>query len=252
MSDPFQPDPPPKPAPAQAAAEPGIRPLVFALDPARRSTHLVILFWCAWLLCSWLVCLLNASPRLAARLTMPFAALTGMMVLWPLIRLSTSFEPPSAADADPMPSTPPVRPSTHVLREWLYLNILLQAVLWPLMINAQWTLHQTLWLAWVFAAWSLLVGLVTAIGLRRGSAAARTLAMLGCLALLLVEPGIALLRSGVGAGQWLVSPIGLIRTLTTPFSPALRVEDAAGIIAVTAAGILGWLLYALLLRGRSA
>lgn len=235
--------------PPPGAGDPSPQPPAFVVDPARRSTHLVILFWCAWLLGSWLVCLLEVSPQLAARLTMPFAALTGMMVLWPLIRLSTAFETPSVAENGPVVVVP--RPSTHILREWLYLNLLLQAVLWPLMINARWTIPQTLWLTWVFAAWSLLVGLVTAIGLRRGSAVARALAMLACLALLLVEPAIHVLLVPSEARQWHVSPIGLVWELTTPFSPVLRVEDAAGVIAVTAAGILGWLLYRLLPRGRS-
>lgn len=209
-----------------------------------------MLFWCAWLLGSWVICLLDASPRLAARTTMPFAVLIGIMAVWPLLRLTTVLQmgaPPT--DAQPQPPQ-----ATHVLREWLYLNLLLQTVLWPLKMNADWTFAQTVWLSAVFAGWTLITGLLIAVGLHYGSGHGRLLAMLGCLVLLILEPVwfaiSSLTASDLEHHRWRLSPIQLVWRLSQPFAERLPVEQSAQIIAVVIAGIAGWLIYGLLVLAK--
>jgi hypothetical protein len=196
----------------------------------------MVLAWCVYLIGNWLVTLLNTTPRLAAQRLMPFAALFGLTMLWPACRLSMW----RADDHDR---------ACHgeVLLEWLALNLVLQSVIWPLMLNASWTPTQTAYLAGAMAGWSLLVGLIIAWGVESDSAWRRTGAMAVCLLLVLGEPAImGLLNAGAaGAGGAIVwpmrlSPLPVVADLIVPHDEAGSHQYAPHVIAVAAAAALGW------------
>lgn len=220
------------------------------LSPRRRrhSTQNLILAWCLWLIASWLVSLGDVTATLAARLTMPFAALFGLMVMWPVLRLSQWRDQDDA--------TMPPFGWGQVLAEWFVLNLVLQAVIWPLMINGSWTLNQTLWLDAAMAGWSLLVGLIVACGVNAAGGWLRGLTMSLCLLLVLGEPALmALLNTdfthGLSLGpvepgrgvvwQWKFSPIQAVADMTRPYDAGSAHRYGPQVIAVGVAAVLGWL-----------
>ena len=147
--------------------------------------------WCLWLLGSWGVILLLDSPVPAAR-WMVFAAMAGMMLLWPLLRLSQAPAPAEEGRAAALAAR-------QALKDWLSLNLVFQAVAWPLQLTAGWRLSQTAWLSGAMAAWTLLSAALVAWGCRRTGPGARTAAMILCVLLLLGEP-LALAGLNVLAG----------------------------------------------------
>jgi len=157
---------------------------------------------------------------------MVFSCLTGAMVMWPVLRLSQNMGRAISAGL--------------LLWDWLCLNMVLQAVIWPLCITAQWTSQQALWLVAALAAWSLLSGLVLLVSGCWTSALGRVAGMLLCLLLLLGEPLLmACFASAHLSGVWSmwISPIDTFLLLTG--SP-MRV-CGAHIIGVAVAAVLGWL-----------
>lgn len=226
----------------------------------RQGTQALMLAWCLWLIGSWAVTLGVTSARLASRLLMPFAALMGLALIWPVLRLSQG-----GARARKRPFATGSRPpdglasAGRILQEWLGLNIVLQAVMWPLMLNAQWTARQTIWIDALLAAWSLLTALLIALGARPGRWPTPLSAMAACLLLTLGEPalmGLVNLVRGPGHGftwQMRLSPIDALWALIQPQADRRVVSaTAAQIVAVGAAAMLGWtgLLLAELRRQR--
>jgi hypothetical protein len=210
-----------------------------------------LLWWCLWLLGSWGTILLLDSPVPAAR-WMVFAGVLGMMLLWPLFRLSQAAGPPAPAlpgvpgppDGDP----PALLPARQVLKDWLSLNLVFQAVLWPLQLTANWHLGQTAWLSAAVAAWSLLTAAVVAWGGRRPSRGVRISAMILCVLLMLGEPLVmAAVNLGPASGPGLshvwpmvVSPIDTLWAATDShynWQPGLW---GARIVGVAAAAALAW------------
>src|SRR5206468_387657 len=111
------------------------------------------------------------------------------------------------------------RPIVRVLVDWFSLNLVLQAVIWPLRLIADWPLSQTLWIDAALAGWSLLAGLLVAWGCRSNRGGDRTAVMLLCMLIVLGEPaalavlGAAAPRSGV---HWVmrISPVQTLYHLT--------------------------------------
>ncbi len=212
------------------------------------STQNLVLAWCGWLIASWLVALGDVTATLAARMTMPFAAMFGLMLVWPVIRLSQWRGQDDA--------TIPLFRAGQILSEWFMLNLVLQAVIWPLMINGSWTVNQTLWLGTTLASWSLLVALIVAFGVQATDGWVRTLTMLLCLLLILGEPALMALlntnfipRDHLGAiengrgvlWQWKFSPIQAVADMTRPYDTDSAHRNGMQVIAVGLAAILGWL-----------
>lgn len=206
-------------------------------DPAPLG---LVLLWCVWLLGSWVVALwTDAAVQPAVRL-MVFAAALGMLLLWPALRLSQSL-------TQPRPRRRQGGVYAAILWDWTCLSLVLQVVIWPLYFSASWGLSQAIWLDVVLLSWGLIVGLLIAIGLTLGSAAARLGAMLGCVLLIFGEPTFIAL-TGLGGDRLHVSPLHVLWDAT---GPLLKWPEAAWtpiVLAATAAAIIGWLLVPVLLR----
>jgi len=178
-------------------------PVAFPARDLRRRA--VIFLACGWMLGSWLLALGLDSAPVASR-WMVFGCLFGLLLIWPAIRLSQGTARDRCSRAD----------LGVVFADWVKLGLLLQLVIWPLWLSAEWRPRQALWLSGGLLAWSLLAGAILAWG-RAGGGARRTLAMILCLALLLAEPALmGLLSAGGGPTGWVmrVSPLEMAWTLT--------------------------------------
>ncbi len=140
----------------------------------------VVIGWCAWLLGSWTINMDVQAPIPAAR-WMIYSGLIGMTMAWPMWRLSIAIVAPTAPTQ-----------AYGVFVDWLNLNLVFQAVLWPLSLTTRWSEPQTLWLAAALGAWSLLAAAIVAWGthvpLHTGKR--RAVAMILCLAVPLGEPAV--------------------------------------------------------------
>lgn len=197
----------------------------------------LVLGWCLWLLGSWGVTLAVATTVPAAR-WMVYASMAGMLLIWPALRLSQGVWPRVAGG---LPWRR--RVLLAAVGDWLSLNLVFQAVIWPLQLIAGWSFTQTLWLDLGIAAWSALVSAVIAWGRQARSAHGRTLAMLLCVGLLLAEPamlaagGLEAMRGVAGIG-----PIVPIWRLTGPGEAFASAAVAPLIGSVAAAAVAGWLV----------
>ena len=168
-----------------------------------------MIMWCLWLMASWAINHDFNAPVPAAR-WMIFSAWVGMAVVWPTWRLSVA-QGRRQAGRQSWPL------SLSILLDWLNLNLVLQAVIWPLRLTTGWTIGQTIWLCIAIASWSLLVAAVVAWGVRTQRGGRRTAAMIVCLILLLGEPVLIACINHKMNIFWsmVVSPIEAIRILTT-------------------------------------
>lgn len=219
----------------------------------------LVLIWCLWVLGSWAVTLGFNPPELAMR-RMIYACMIGMMLLWPVWRLSLDSRwrrsrPGQVPASDGETSTnerlkTPFFGPALVFRDWLSLNVVFQAVVWPLRISALWSLGQTIWLDAAVACWTLLTAALVAWGCCSRHGGRRTVAMLLCVLVILGEPlvmGLLNLGSGSemsGGITWAmrVSPLHTLWVLAG--SPqAWTVQPwAMHVLLVGLAAAAGWLI----------
>ena len=121
----------------------------------RPSVRLLVMGWCVWLLVVWAMLWTQMSVGLAAVRWLVFAGAVGMLLIWPAVRLSQW----GAVGA--------------VLLDWAALNVIWQAVIWPLKEIARWPIEQVVWLSLAMAAWSLGTGALIGFGAGRGLKIAR-------------------------------------------------------------------------------
>lgn len=200
-------------------------------DRAPATARNIVLLWCLWLLGSWTVTMRIDAVVPATRLMM-HACMIGLMIIWPAFRLGQDLPRRSAA--------------LIVLWDWLCLNLVFQAVIWPLQVSAGWHGWQAMWLDIAVAAWSGLTGMVLALGAGWQGGFRRALAMVLCMALLLGEPLVLAVLNRVLTDAapitWTLrlSPVAVIRDLTA----AEPIAPAASIISVAIAAGLGWIAVA--------
>jgi len=132
----------------------------------------------------------------------------GVMVFWPLIRLS---------QAAPDESAP-----VSVLKDLAIVLIPLQAVVWPQMVLARWTPDIVLATSLAMIAWAFLIGGLLAMG-TRSNRTWRSAWMAAIVALVVGGATISIL-----AGQ--VSP-DLLRPRHADAAPALVLASGAGLVA---------------------
>ena len=227
------------------------------MHPSRiRSTSNILLAWCFWLIGSWFVTIGPSAAEVAPRM-MLIAATTGFLVLWPLVRLSQGSENPinrsrqnheSGGLVFSRDAIWPVRLTAYqqTIRDWMGLFFVYQAVIWPLMLNAYWTMPQTIWLNATLGGWSLLIALILGWGLNRESGMGRTIAMVGCLLVVLGEPVIVGMVCNVATEidglfwQTRFSPFIALWALAHPYEAGTLRQYQPQIITVTMAAILGW------------
>ena len=196
----------------------------------------LVLAWCLWLLGSWAVARWLDSSGPVVR-WMVLAALSGLMLLWPAFRLSQDY--PVAQGYGSTASGPTAMPPGRVLLDWLSLNIVFQAVVWPLHVTAGWSVSQTLLLDAAVASWSLVTALLIAWGGRHRIGTQRTWAMVLCLLLVAGEPLVMVLMNNA-TWHMRVSPIETIWVLTGPAGSWSADPWIERVAAVAAAAIWGW------------
>lgn len=210
------------------------------MDPKqdRVGVRVLVVGWCVWLLGAWVTALSLDSAVPAGR-WMIFSTLIGMLVIWPAYRLSV---PRHWADVAGGPMIAP-------LLDWFSLYFIVQAVIWPLMITAQWTVRQTLWLDLAIGAWSLVSALLIAWGCRSDHGGLRMVAMALCLLLIVGEP-LLLALAGAGDGRpqqaWTmrVSPVETVWALSSPTGGFDLDPWRWHVCSVLAAAAVGWAILA--------
>jgi len=205
-------------------------------SPQQTNARDLILLWVLWLLGSWTVAFRLAPVTLAAN-WMVYACLVGLMVMWPALRLCQELDPRAA--------------TSQILWDWLCLNLVFQAVVWPLQVSAQWATAQAVWIDAIMATWSLLTGLVLVIASRGPTGRGRAIAMTACLALILAEPlCIVLFSSATSRASWTMwlSPIDVIRQVAAGKLDAIPVR----VMAVATLSAAGWILFGKGRRARSS
>ena len=296
----------------------------------------VILAWCLWLLITWVLLGFGASP--AAIRWMVFLSLGGMMMLWPLFRLSQDGFRSDSPDGFPsspsggIPSGPlsPVRggegwgegvanidttpgfatvatnsqnscESAHasqptdpltlpsppadrgrgteqpaprdisapphrerfaltpglILRDWLGMNIIFQAVIWPQIITSRWHTDQATFVSIAVAGWSLLAAAIVAWGCQRRKSSQRTLAMVALLLIVWGEPILMLaaralpaLAPQAYAWSMRISPIEAIYALTAPAATFEPLPWRPTLASVLLAASVAWVGMAVMGRKR--
>ncbi len=214
-------------------------------DPGSR---LLVLLWCLWLLGSWASTLLMESAVPGVR-WMVYAGLVGMMLMWPVLRLSQGTVATTGHDVDLLPR--PTLVLAHVVRDWLSLMLVFQSVLWLLRLTSDWSIDQTLWLDGAIIGWTLITAGILAWGRLGHHGPRRALAMLLCVALIFAEPAAMavwelLTRQSVDPNRIMrISPISTIEGLTA--SPVeWRLEPwATQVGCVLLAASLVWMTLAL-------
>ncbi len=187
----------------------------------------LILMASAWLVLSWIVTIGFRAPLEATSSSytpgvrvMLICMTIGLMIAWPLLRLSQG------------PSPAPVRQTQLDL---LVLLALLQVVVWPFRLVTPWTPLRTAAIDATLASWVALAGalVASAVGSRR--AGPRNLAIVGCVGMCLGGPAAAWLTV-VGAPAADL-PVALVR-----FGPIMEVLDlSAGGGAPPTAGQWQWI-----------
>ena len=235
------PPPPPRMTPAPAKKK-ATRP-----DLASRG---LLLIWCFWLLGSWGVSVGLDSSMPAIR-WMIFSAMLGMLLVWPMLRLSQDH--PKAANT-PRPTLigtleagTPMTPGA-VFSDWLSLNMIFQLVVWIVRLSARWTIAQAGWLSLAMAAWSLIVAALLIIGCRSDKGSRRTLIMGVCILIFIGEPAVLailnLFQSSRTAFNWplSVSPVQAIWVMSGPPSGWESRVWAPRIKVVALAALALWLV----------
>lgn len=218
------------------------------------APHDLVLAWSLWLIVAGGLTVLT-NPGHAWFRVLVMVAFLGLMLGWPLFRLSQDF------DIDPNPAGPrQLRPPALLAVDWLLLVSVLALALAALyqrstlvvkVENSEalfttntWTAGQVLSLNAVMGAWSLLAGAVAALGCRSSRPAWRSGAMLVCV-LLPLGPHLAQ-ALGVPLDASRVSAFQMVWTLTAHSS---EVDLRTALAHAAAVGVAAALAWAVALRG---
>lgn len=161
-----------------------------------------------WLIASWVIAIGVRAPvqpssasYTPAVLLMMQCVTAGLMIGWPLLRLS---------------QTRPPWPLRQTLLDLAVLLGLVQVVVWPLRLVTTWTPLRTAAIDATLAGWTALAGAMIAAALTTERPGPRVLAMTACLAMCLLGPFLAWVgvMTGVDALQLVgLSPFMAVKTL---------------------------------------
>lgn len=193
---------------------PASHPPPHAPRAARRSRSL-ILAWSLYLLAATLVSAAAAgahaaidvdTPRVAARLVLLLSAI-GLVVLWPMLRLSQS---------------PPCRPRALIAADLVLLLVPLQVFIWPHALITRWPMEVIAAVSLVLAAWALVVGAVLLVALRPDPARQlrRPALWLGLCLLLLIPGPVVVLLSGATIVPGEPPPLARVALTSSPLTAA--------------------------------
>ena len=227
------------------------RPVAYGDSPPLLLPRGLILLACVWLIGSWLLSIgvrppiepSSASYPPGVRLMLVCIGI-GLMIGWPLLRLSS------------ITSGPTARPIVQTVLDLTVLLSLIQVVIWPLRLVTPWTLARTAALDATLVGWTVLCGAVvaSAVGSRRDGV--RNLAITACLAMCLLGPTLAIIGAivspvGGSAAQLMnIGPLvavyrlaqaqGAAAPITGPQWVMIVMPAAAAGLAWTALGVVYW------------
>ena len=251
---------------------PRVPPPQPSLSLARLAPRELMLGWCLWLIGTWLLMVWRIGFFAPVHRWMVLAAAVGLLGVWPAVRLSerglddesarrvwqdrmrrrNGHAPADRRRRDARRGGLWVGTRWAVFTDWLLLNLVFQAVLWPMGFAARWSLEQVLWIDAAVASWSLLTGVVVAWGCSSSGAGSRWAAMLMALAVIVAEPLLLVFASwwGGGGGQsWPVLRLSPLQTLWAlagePYAFTLT-PWAGQVMTVAVAAVLGWAVLLLL------
>jgi hypothetical protein len=193
-----------------------------------------------WLIGSWIIAIgvrapvqpSSASYTPGVRL-MLICVTTGLMVGWPLLRLSQH-----AA----------VYPLRQTLLDLVVLLGLVQVVIWPLRLVTSWTPMRTAAIDATLGGWVLLAGAVVASAIGTSRCGPRLLAMAACVGMCLLGPALAWMGilTGVNAMQLVgLSPLMAVRTLGDAAGAQPSDVQWRWIVLLGAADVAVWMALAL-------
>jgi hypothetical protein len=191
-----------------------------------------------WLIASWVLAIGIRAPVQASSASytpgvrlMLLCVATGLIIGWPMLRLSQS--------------TPPY-PACQTLLDLVVLLGLSQVVIWPLRLVTNWSPARTAAIDATLIAWTCLSGAIVAAAISTDRRGPRILAMLACVCLGLLGPAAAWVGviTGVNALELIsLSPFMAVRTLTEggsiqPTSAQWMWIALLGVAAVASWGVL--------------
>ena len=161
-----------------------------------------------WLIASWVIAIGVRAPvqpssasYTPAVLLMMQCVTAGLMIGWPLLRLS---------------QTRPMWPLRQTLLDLAVLLGLVQVVIWPLRLVTTWTPLRTAAIDATLAGWTALAGAMIAAAITTNRSGPRVLAMGACLGMCVLGPVLAWIAvsTGVDVLQLVgLSPFMAVKTL---------------------------------------
>lgn len=198
----------------------------------------LILLASLWLVLSWITAIgfrapleaTSASYTPGVRLMLMCTAI-GLIVGWPLLRLSQRAQP---------------FPIRQALLDLVVVLALLQMVVWPLRLVTPWSPARTAAIDATIAAWTILAGALVASAVGSDRAGPRSLTMVACLAMCVGGPILAWLILTLTAAaepvHWLLrfGPLLEVHHLTDGGGAPLTVRQWHWIVVVAEAGVAAW------------
>jgi hypothetical protein len=192
-----------------------------------------------WLIGSWLLAIGLVPPIHPSSTSyehglqmMLLCVTSGLMIGWPLFRLSQS-----AAGA----------PLRQTGLDLLVMASMLQVILWPLRLVTSWSLLRTLAIDLTLIGWLVLAGAIVAAAIGTDRPGPRILAMLGCLAMCLLGPALAVFASQPASlDAHRLSPFLAVRALGYGGGAPVEAAGWAWIGVLVVAAVAGWAFLALL------
>jgi len=178
----------------------------------------LLLGWCLWLLVSWALHLMFDGPVATPAIRwMLLSALIGIMIAWPVWRLS-------------LPT--PLMPTLSTLSDLFFLWLIFQVLV--LRVGIDWPIDHAILIDAAVTTYALAAGWLVDVG-RRLSAAGRSVAMIGCVALLVVP---AFAAGELEHSPWIVfSPVHAIWLLADP-TTMLDADAIGWSVGVLAAAVV--------------
>jgi hypothetical protein len=197
-----------------------------------------------WLIGSWVIAIglkrpvqpSSSSYEPGVRL-MLICLTTGLMVGWPMLRLSQVHTP---------------LPVRQTILDLVVLLSMVQVVLWPLRLVTTWPVMRTAAIDATITGWLLIFGAVIAAAIGTDRRGPRNLAMVVCIGLCLAGPALAWvgLWSGVRAFNLIeLSPLMAVKTLGEGGGGRIRADQWQWIGLLCTGGgavwlaLLGWALF---------
>ena len=213
----------------------------------------LILLACVWLIGSWLLSIgvkppiepSSASYTPGVRLMLVCIGI-GLMIGWPLLRLSAAAGGPTA------------RPILQTVLDLIVLLSLIQVVIWPLRLVTPWTLARTAALDATLVGWTVLAGAVVASAVGSGRDGVRNLAIVACLAMCLLGPALAVIGAIVppvagSAGQLMdIGPLVAVYRLAQGAAAPVTGPQWVMIVMPAAAAGLAWTALGVVYAARRA